>query len=127
MSVMWTAGSFNQFLLSAQMKYLQGNIFVNFYMFGAAGVLAVLLCSILLKKIGVKNTYILSYYMSIVGASAVMLVQMNVLGFKVKAEREQFEERVMPFVILTLKMGIIISFITTTVVSFTDDRIFPPQ
>lgn len=127
MSVMWTAGSFNQFLLSAQMKYLQGNIFVNFYMFGAAGVLAVVLCSILLNKLGIKNTYIMSYYMSIVGAVAVMLVQMNVLGFKVKAEREQFEERVMPFVILTLKMGIIISFITTTVVSFTDDRIFPPQ
>ena len=74
MAIMWTAGSFNQFLLSAQMKYLQGNIFVNFYMFGAAGVLAVLICSILLSKMGVKNTYILSYYMSIVGASAIMIV-----------------------------------------------------
>lgn len=33
----------------------------------------------------------------------------------------------MPIIILSLKMGIIISFITTTQVSFTDDRIFPPQ
>lgn len=31
----------------------------------------------------------------------------------------------MPIFILLLKMGIIISFITTTQVSFTDDRIFP--
>ena len=31
----------------------------------------------------------------------------------------------MPLFILTLKMGIIVSFITTTQVSFTDDRIFP--
>lgn len=33
----------------------------------------------------------------------------------------------MPIIILFLKMGIIMSFITTTQVSFTDDRIFPPQ
>lgn len=33
----------------------------------------------------------------------------------------------MPLIIVTLKMGIIISFITTTQVSFTDDRIFPPH
>lgn len=31
----------------------------------------------------------------------------------------------MPVLILVLKMGIIMSFITTTQVSFTDDRIFP--
>lgn len=31
----------------------------------------------------------------------------------------------MPVLILILKMGIIMSFITTTQVSFTDDRIFP--
>tara|TARA_B110000285_G_scaffold231794_1_gene301291 strand:+ start:1501 stop:1815 length:315 start_codon:yes stop_codon:yes gene_type:complete len=33
----------------------------------------------------------------------------------------------MPFLILVLKMGIISSFITTTQVSFTDDRIFPSE
>lgn len=88
MTVMWTAGSFNQFLLSAQMKYLEGNIFVNFYMFGAAGVLAVLICSFLLGRIGVKSTYILSYYMSIFGALGILMIQMNVLGFKDKAQKD---------------------------------------
>lgn len=52
---------------------------------------------------------------------------MNVLGFKDKATKEKFEEKLMPAIILCLKMGIIISFITTTQVSFTDDRIFPPH
>lgn len=33
----------------------------------------------------------------------------------------------MPVLILILKMGIIMSFIITTQVSFTDDRIFPPN
>jgi len=109
------------------MKYLEGNIFVNFYMFGAAGVLAVLIGGFMYNHIGVKHTYIISYYMSLVGAIGIIVVQMNVLGFKEKADKDLFEERAMPFIILCLKMGIIISFITTTQVSFTDDRIFPPQ
>jgi hypothetical protein len=33
----------------------------------------------------------------------------------------------MPIVILCLKVGIIMSYIITTQVSFTDDRIFPPS
>ena len=127
MTVMWTACSFNQFLLSAQMKYLEGNIFINFYMFGAAGVLAVILGSFFYENIGLKSTYIVSFYMSLIGALSILMIQMNVLGFKDKAQKDLFEERAMPFIILTLKMGIIISFITTTQVSFTDDRIFPPQ
>lgn len=67
------------------MKYLEGNIFVNFYMFGAAGMLAVILASFFYDRIGVKSTYILSYYMSLVGAFSILFIQMNVLGFKVKA------------------------------------------
>ena len=47
MTFMWTQASFNQFLLSAQMKSLEGNIFVNFYIFGAAGIAAVFLGGIL--------------------------------------------------------------------------------
>lgn len=111
---MWTAGSFNQFLLSAQMKYLEGNIFTNFYMFGAAGVCAVISCSFLLGKYGFKKTYIISYYMSIIGALGIIMVETNLLAIKDKEQKERFEERIMPFIIVTLKMGIIISFITTT-------------
>lgn len=96
------------------MKYLEGNIFINFYMFGGAGVCAVLAAGFLNKKIGVKRTYIISYYMSIVGALGIIFIEMNVLGFKNKAQKEQFEEKCMPAIILLLKMGIIISFITTT-------------
>jgi len=108
------------------MKYLEGNIFINFYMFGAAGVVAVISCSYLLSNIGFKKTYIYSFYMSIIGALGIVIIELNLLQFKDKAQKEMFEERAMPIIIVTLKMGIIISFITTTQVSFTDDRIFPP-
>lgn len=82
MTVMWTACSFNQFLLSAQMKYFEGNIFVNFYIFGAAGVIAVIIGGFLYTKLGVRNTYVLSFYLSIVGALGVIMVQMNLMGYK---------------------------------------------
>lgn len=74
MTVMWTACSFNQFLLSAQMKYLEGNIFINFYMFGAAGVLAVILGSFFYENIGLKSTYIVSFYMSLIGALSILMI-----------------------------------------------------
>lgn len=96
------------------MKYFEGNIFINFYMFGAAGVAAVISCSFLLTRIGFKNTYIYSFYMSIMGAIGIIVIEMNLLSFKDKEFKEKFEERAMPVIIVILKMGIIISFITTT-------------
>ena len=74
MTIMWTQASFNQFLLSAQMKYLEGNIFVNFYIFGAAGLLAVFTGGYLYANIGLRHTYILSFWMSIVGAFGILII-----------------------------------------------------
>lgn len=50
---------------------------------------------------------------------------MKVLDFETVELRDRFDENLMPVMILVLKMGIIMSFIITTQVSFTDDRIFP--
>ena len=50
---------------------------------------------------------------------------MKLINFEDDLERDNFDEKLMPIMILVLKMGIIMSFITTTQVSFTDDRIFP--
>lgn len=121
---MWTQASFNQFLLSAQMKYLEGNIFINFYIFGAAGLVAVLVGGWLYAQFGLRFSYFLSFTMSILGCLGLLVVQLNLLGFE-EADRDNFNESVMPFLILLLKMGIIMAYIITTQVSFTDDRIFP--
>jgi hypothetical protein len=125
MTIMWTLGSFNQFLLSAQMKYLEGNIFVNFYIFGAAGLLAVFMSSIVYSKFGLRSSYMLSYTMSIIGSAGMIIIQSKVIIFSTEALRDEFDEKFMPMLILVLKMGIIMSFILTTQASFTDERIFP--
>lgn len=71
---MWTQGSFNQFLLSAQMKYLEGNIFVNFYIFGIAGIIAVITGGFLLNLLGLKKTYIISNVLAIIGAIGMIFI-----------------------------------------------------
>ena len=71
---MWTQASFNSFLLSAQMKYLEGNIFVNFYIFGAAGVTAVLIGGIIFNKYGLRFTYLLSFNMCIIGCLGMLII-----------------------------------------------------
>jgi len=74
MTIMWTEGSFNQFLLSAQMKYLEGNIFVNFYIFGGAGIAAVLLSSVMYARFGLKNSLYLGHGLCIVGCLGALVV-----------------------------------------------------
>jgi hypothetical protein len=107
------------------MKYLEGNIFVNFYIFGAAGIAAVVICGLTFNKFGLKKSLFISHIMCIIGCLGVLVVQTKVIPFSDQKDQEAFEEKVMPAIILTLKMGIIMSFIITTQVSFTDDRIFP--
>ena len=107
------------------MKYLEGNIFVNFYIFGLAGFVAVLIGAYLYSTFGLKTTYILSLNMSILGCIGMLIVQMKWMKFDSQVLRDQFDEKLMPVLILCLKIGIIVSFITTTQVSFNDDRIFP--
>ena len=54
-----------------------------------------------------------------------IVVQEKAIPFESDEQRDVFDEKSMPILILILKMGIIMSFIITTQVSFTDDRIFP--
>lgn len=122
---MWTQASFNQFLLSAQMKYLEGNIFINFYIFGAAGILAVIIGGCVYSSYGLKFSFLISFSMSIIGSIGMLLIQTKTFNFENQLLRDKFDENLMPVLILVLKMGIIMSFIVTTQVSFTDDRIFP--
>lgn len=96
------------------MKYLEGNIFINFYMFGLAGFIAVLIGGVVFSKYGLRFTYISSFNMCIVGCIGMFVIQMKLIKFSTQVAQESFNEQFMPVFILLLKMGIIISFITTT-------------
>jgi len=63
------------------MKYLEGNIFVNFYIFGVAGIIAVILGGLIYTKLGLKFTYILSFNMAIIGCLGMLAVQLKLFKF----------------------------------------------
>jgi hypothetical protein len=79
MTIMWTQASFNQFLLSAQMKYLEGNIFVNFYIFGAAGIAAVILGGYIYNSWGLRNSFAMSFTMCIIGCIGMLVIQLDLI------------------------------------------------
>jgi hypothetical protein len=56
------------------MKYLEGNIFVNFYIFGAAGIAAVLLGGYIYNYYGLRNSYTMSFIMCIIGCTGMLVV-----------------------------------------------------
>lgn len=63
------------------MKYLEGNIFVNFYIFGAAGIVAVILGGYMYTRYGLRNSYALSFIMSIVGCIGMLVIQLDLISF----------------------------------------------
>lgn len=56
------------------MKYFEGNIFVNFYIFGAAGIAAVIMAGFTYKRYGLKYSYVIAYIMSIIGCLGMLLI-----------------------------------------------------
>ena len=82
MTIMWTQASFTQFLLSAQMKYLEGNIFVNFYIFGAAGIIAVFMGGYIYSWYGLRWSYIFSFVLSIIGSVGMIVIQSKSIAFE---------------------------------------------
>jgi len=96
------------------MKYLEGNIFINFYIFGAAGILAVIIGGCIYSTYGLKFSFLISFSMSIIGSIGMLLIQTKTFNFENQLLRDKFDENLMPVLILVLKMGIIMSFIVTT-------------
>lgn len=70
------------------MKYLEGNIFVNFYIFGAAGIIAVLLGGVFFSWYGLKKSFIISFWMSIIGNVGILVIQSKCISFSDQAKRD---------------------------------------
>lgn len=109
------------------MKYLEGNIFTNFYVFGIAGLLSVVAGGYLYTAKGLKFTYYTAHVLCVIGCGGMLMIQCQVFTFESEDAKDKFDEVLMPILILILKMGIIIGYITTTQISFTCDQIFPPN
>jgi MFS family permease len=74
------------------MKYLEGNIFINFYIFGAAGIAAVFIGGYLYTTFGLRRSFLISFIMCIIGCIGMLVIQLKIGNFSSQEAREQFEE-----------------------------------
>ena len=67
MTVVWSSGSFNYYLISFQLKYLQGDFFINGIISSLSEMAAYITSAILIYLIGIKNSFVISFLIAAVG------------------------------------------------------------
>ena len=96
MVLVWIASSFNYFLINFQMKYFQGNIFLNASISSASEIVAYSLGGLLYQKVGIHATFMAAFGISILGAIALMIFGEN--------------KDYVPFMVLSAKFGVSSTF-----------------
>ena len=61
MAIMWTASGFSFFLVLFLTKQFEGNIFLNFYLDGVAGIIGLLVAVPIYKALKIRWTFILAF------------------------------------------------------------------
>lgn len=72
-AMQWVTGIFAYYNIYFQLKYFKGDIFTNVIIAGSAEMGANLITGIILTKMGVKSTYLLSYFVG-VSCSLIMTI-----------------------------------------------------
>jgi len=75
MSIMWTAASFTFYCLSFSNKYLEGNIFVNYYLEGVAGIIGALIAQPIYSCIGIRWSFVTSYCITLLFLTLLLIFQ----------------------------------------------------
>ena len=90
MVLVWLSSSFCYYMISYQLKYLEGSIWINSIVSSSSEIVAYLTSGILFKYVGFQYTLYLSYVVSIVGMacltawpdSSQVLLGLYILGSK---------------------------------------------
>ena len=67
MTVFWSAGSFNYYIITFYLKYIPGNVYVNTSLSCIAEVLAYIGSGLLMNVFGVKLSYICAFILAAAG------------------------------------------------------------
>ena len=106
---LWVAASFDYFLINFQLKYIQGDVFVNTIVSSVSEVCAYIISGALYDTIGPKVSFIASFIIAIIGS-----VFYIIFG--------DAHETLIPLMILSAKFGISGAFN----VVYLANGLFPP-
>lgn len=96
MIYIWIASSFDMYLITFQMKYLPGSIFVNTLVSSGFDIPISICAGFLYAKIGVKYTLPIFYTISLLGGIALVLV----------GDAEGYPSFVPPLLVMTARLGV---------------------
>lgn len=74
MTCVWLAASFCYYLISYQLKYIKGDIFVNGIVSSLSECCAYALSGVFMKAVGIKNQLLVSYALAILGMVCLIVV-----------------------------------------------------
>lgn len=75
LTVIWSATSFNNYLLNFMNKYLEGNIFQNSYCDGLAGITSALVGAQIYKNYGKRKAFAFSFGIALASGVVIYLLQ----------------------------------------------------
>ena len=75
MAIIWLCGSFCYYLISYQLKYIEGDIFLNSIVSSISEIIAYIISGILFKYFGLKKSLFLSLSIALVGMICLMIFQ----------------------------------------------------
>ncbi|TNV80510.1 hypothetical protein FGO68_gene767 [Halteria grandinella] len=76
----WIASSFNFYLINFQLKYIQGDVFVNTLVSAISELPATILAGYLYQKIGIKITLVMMFGVAIIGSISLLSLGDNHVG-----------------------------------------------
>jgi MFS family permease len=79
MTMIWASSSFCYYLISYQLKYIKGNIFVNGMISSTSEIIAYIVSSFVLRQFGIRNTFLISFAISLIGMVAITQTTNEVL------------------------------------------------
>lgn len=74
MAFVWLSASFNFYLIGYQLKYLQGDLFINGIVSSLSEVVAAVTTSICLYNLGIKYSLVLSFCLAAAGMLCLIYV-----------------------------------------------------
>lgn len=73
--MIWVSSAFGYFLISFQLKYIQGNFFLNNITSGASEIVAYIVSGFIINFLGINLTIVISYIIAAAGMLSLTLIK----------------------------------------------------
>lgn len=126
MACMWSAASFNSYLMLFLTKYLEGSIFLNFGLEGFAGLVGACFASYIYGRLGLRHSFMASYAITAAFGGLIFAFQSGIFNPRViawleltkpsphpidsTASRDYYLAKLIPYLGFVTKVGINITW-----------------